>query len=191
MTEQSKHYKINVDKLKWEPLGALPYLLGFIEFSEDYEYFEQIKHILNIPETPKSLEEIKQELDKKFDVLLVKTKRKFAVSKESAEFQFKLKSDQANERFEYAKRTGTFPELLYITTSGNISIGNGLVPNSYLSVSNSAPSWGTELNLNPSKNSVGYYFVEPDVKFYMTKRPNRIVRFFMKNLLDFKWVDEK
>lgn len=64
MTEQSKHYKINVNKLKWEPLGALPYLLGFIEFSEDYEYFEQIKHILNIPETPKSLEEIKQELDK-------------------------------------------------------------------------------------------------------------------------------
>jgi hypothetical protein len=51
----------------------------------DYEYFKQIKHVLDIPKPSKSLEEFKQELDSKFVDFLVKTKRKFAVSKESAE----------------------------------------------------------------------------------------------------------
>jgi hypothetical protein len=191
MTEQPKYCKINVDKFKWEKIDTLPYLLGLIEFPEDYEYFDEIKHVLDIPKPPKSLEEFKQELDSKFVDLLVKTKRKFAVSKESAKYKFKLKCDQANSRFEYAKTYGEFPQYLSLTTSSNVRIDDSNVFNSYLSVSNSALSWGTEFHLNPSKNSVGYYFVEPDVKFHMTKRPNRIVRFFMRNLLNFKWVDKK
>jgi hypothetical protein len=178
MTEQPKYYKINVDKLKWKKIDTLPYLLGLIEFPEDYEYFDEIKHVLDIPKPPKSLEEFKQELDSKFVDLLVKTKRKFALSKESAEYKFKLKCDQANSRFEYAKTYGYFSlPVTFITT------GTGITVSSY--------SCGTDFNLNPSKNSVGYYFVEPDVKFHMTKKPNRIVRFFMRNLLNFKWVDKK
>jgi hypothetical protein len=191
MTEQLKYYKINVDKLKWEKIDTLPYLLGLIEFPEDYEYFEQIRHLLDIPVKPKTLEELKEEFENTLDELLVKTKRKFAVSKENAEYKFKIKSDQANSRFEYAKKNGEFLQYLSLTTSSNVRIDDSNVFNSYLSVSNSALSWGTEFNLNPSKNSVGYYFVVPDVKFNMTKRPNRIVQFFMRNLLGFNWVDKK
>jgi hypothetical protein len=142
-------------------------------------------------EPPKSIEELQQEFENTLEDLSVKTKRKFAASKESAEYRFKIKSDQANSRFEYAKKNGEFLQYLSLTTSSNVRIDDSNVFNSYLSVSNSALSGGTEFNLNPSKNSVGYYFVEPDVKFHMTKRPNRIVQFFMRNLLGFNWRDKK
>jgi hypothetical protein len=186
MTERSKYYPVSIEKLQKASIAEAAYLIAPMNIGEDYEYFEQIKHLLDIPEKPKTLEELQQEFENTLEDLLVKTKRKFAVSKESAEYRFKIKSDQANSRFEYAKKNGEFLQYLSLTTSGD-----GIIPNSYLSVSNSAPSWGTEFNLNPSKNSVGYYFVVPDVKFNMTKRPNRIVQFFMRNLLGFNWVDKK
>jgi hypothetical protein len=166
--------------------------------TEDHPDYELLKEYFTFPyetpelkfqEPPKSIEELKEEFENTLTELLVKTKRKFAVSKKSAEYRFKIKSDNANSRFEYAKKNGEFLQYLSLTTSSNVTIGDSNVPNSYLSMSNSALSWGTEFNLNPSKNSVGYYFVEPDVKFNMTKRPNRIVQFFMRNLLGFKWVD--
>ncbi len=155
--------------------------------SEDHQDYELIKEYFTIPyeapelkfqEPPKSIEELKEEFENTLTELLVKTKRKFAVSKESAEYKFKLKCDQANSRFEYAKTYGYFSlPVTFITTGTGITASNC--------------SWRTEFNLNPSENSVGYYCVEPDVKFHMTKKPNRIVRFFMRNLLGFKWVDKK
>jgi len=191
MTERSKYYPVSIEKLQKASISDLAYLIAPMNIGDDYEYFDEIKHLLDIPKPSKSLEEFKQELDSKFVELLVKIKRKFAVSKERSEYRFKIKSDNANSRFEYARANGEFPQYLSLTTSGNVTIGDSNVSNSYLSVSNSTSSWGTEFNLNPSKNSVGYYFVVPDVKFNMTKRPNRIVRFFMRNLLGFKWVDKK
>jgi hypothetical protein len=131
---------------------------------------------LDIPEKPKTLEELKEELDNTLEELLVKTKRKFAVSKESSEYRFKLKSDQANSRFEYAKTYGHFaPSLTLITT------GTGITASNY--------SWGTELKIGPS--SVGYYLIKPNFRICMEKKPNRIVQFFMRNLLGLNWVDEK
>jgi len=189
MTKRSKYYPVSIEKLQKASISDLAYLIAPMNIGDDYEYFDEIKHLLDIPKPSKSLEEFKQELDSKFVELLVKTKRKFAVSKQSAEYRFKIKSDNANSGFEYAKTYGHFPPILFTIGTGITASSN--VPNSYLSVSDSASSWGTEFNLNPSKNSVGYYFVEPDVKFNMTKRPNRIVRFFMRNLLGFKWVDKK
>jgi hypothetical protein len=98
-----KAYPINFEKLKGESMGTLPYLLGVVGFSEDYEYFDKIKHLLIIPEKPKTLEEISQELDEKFEELLVKTQRKFAVSKESAEYRYNQKFNRIIENFESAK----------------------------------------------------------------------------------------
>jgi hypothetical protein len=178
MTERSKYYPVSIEKLQKASIADLAYLIAPMNIGIDYEYFEQIKHLLDIPEKPKTLEELQQEFENTLTELLVKTKRKFALSKESVEYRFKLKCDQANSRFEYAKTYGYFSlPVTFITT------GTGITVSSY--------SCGTDFNLNPSKNSVGYYFVEPDVKFHMTKKPNRIVRFFMRNLLNFKWVDKK
>ena len=61
MTEQPKtpnFYPINFEKLKGESVGTILYFLGILSFSEDYEHFDKIKHLLIIPEPPKSLEEI-------------------------------------------------------------------------------------------------------------------------------------
>jgi hypothetical protein len=170
------YYPVSIEKLQKASISDLAYLIAPMNIGEDYEYFEQIKHLLIIPEKPKTLEELKDEFENTLDELLVKTKRKFAVSKESAEYRFKLKSDQANSRFEYAKTYGYFaPSLTLITT------GTGITASNY--------SWGTELKIGPS--SVGYYLIEPNFRISMEKRPNRIVQFFMRNLLGLKWVDKK
>jgi hypothetical protein len=170
------YYPVSVEKLQQASMREAAYLIAPVNIGEDYEYFEQIKHLLDIPEKPKTLEELQQEFENTLEDLLVKTKRKFAVSKESAESRFKLKSDQANSRFEYAKTYGYFaPSLTLITT------GTGITASNY--------SWGTELKIGTS--SVGYYLIEPNFRIYMQKKPNRIVQFFMRNLLGLKWADEK
>jgi len=168
MIKQEKFYKINVDKLKWEKIDTLPYLIGFIEFSEDYEYFDKIKHLLIIPEKPKSIEELSQELDEKFEELLVKTKRKFAVSKETAEYYYNQKFRKINDDFEYIKEWGSLPRFTLsassLSSSTEFRIGNG---------------------------DAGYYTNGSDLRIYMPKKPNFIVGFCMRNLLGFKWVNGK
>ena len=184
MTEQLKlkspnFYPINFEKLKGESVDTIPYFLGILSFSEDYEYFDKIKHLLDIPEQPKSLEEIQQELDEKFEKLLVQTKRKFDVSKQTAEYNFDKKFYRINENFKYIKQWGHLP---YITLNPNVTPQmNG----AYLVSTGSAQQWTTEFRFG--KGNVGYYCIEPDVKFHMSKKPNFIVRFFMDKLLGFKW----
>jgi hypothetical protein len=189
MTEQLKlkspnFYPINFEKLKGESVDTIPYFLGILSFSEDYEYFDKIKHLLDIPEQPKSLEEIQQELDEKFDKLLATTKKEFAASKQRAEYHFDKKFDRINENFKYIKEWGRLP---YFTLDPNVTPKmNG----AYLVSTGSAQQWTTEFRFG--KGNVGYYCIEPDVKlFHMSKKPNFIVRFFMDKLLGFKWKDGK
>lgn len=164
------------------------YLIAPVNIGEDYEYFEEVKHLLDIPPQPKSLEQIQKELDEKFEKLLVQTRSKFAVSKNIAEIRFEKFCHKQDADFEYAKEHGQFPQYLYLSTTGNVSLGNGIVPNSYLTVGNSDLQWGTEFRFGKG-NMAGYYFVEPDVKFFRPKKPNFIVRFFMNKCLGFKWRD--
>jgi hypothetical protein len=181
-------YKLDPKKLAKAPQRITPYLfLGVFYYHEDYEYFDVIKPYLDIPEPPKSLDEISQELDEKFEKLLVQTRSKFAVSKNIAAIRFEKFCKKQDADFEYAKEYGQFPQYLYLSTTGNVSLGNGIVPNSYLTVSNSGLQWGTEFRFGNA--NAGYYFVEPDVKFFRPKKPNFIVRFFMDKCLGFKWRD--
>ncbi len=174
-------YKLNPNKLKKAPQGILPYVCGAFYYTEDYEYFDVIKPYLDIPEKHKTLEEIEQELNEKFDELLVKTKRKFDVSKRSAEYHFDKKFDRINKDFEYIKEWGRLP---YFTLDPNVTPQmNG----AYLVSTGSAQQWTTEFRFG--KGNVGYYCIEPDVKFHMSKKPNFIVRFFMNKCLGFKWRD--
>ena len=184
-----KYYPVSVEKLQQASMKEAAYLIAPVNIGEDYEYFDEIKHLLIIPEPPKTLEEIQQELDEKFEELLVETKRKFSVSQQSAEYHYNKEFKKINDNFEYMKQWGHLPLFIFVPDvqtllngSYPISTGSGITASNL--------SWGTEFNLNPSKNSVGYYCVEPDVKFYMTKKPNMIVRFFMKNLLNFEWKDK-
>jgi hypothetical protein len=185
-----KAYKLNPEKLVGAPPSVLPPLLGAFYYTEDYEYFDLVKPYLDIPEPRKSLEEIKQELDEKFEKLIETTKWKFAYSKEGAEKRYNTKFDKIFDNFEYAKRNGYFLQYLSFTTSGNASIGNGIVPNSYLAVSGSLNSaFTSNFVIKPNGNDVGYWEIQPNIQVYRKTKPNRIVRYFTKLLLDFTWKD--
>jgi hypothetical protein len=170
-------YKLNPKKLKGAPQSILPYVVGAFYYTEDFEYFDIIKPYLDIPEPRKSLEEISQEFDEKIDELLVKTQRKFAVSKESAEYHYNRKFNRIIEDFEYAKTYGQFPPEPILTYSDGLSSSN----------------FTTSFVIKQGGNEVGYYTFgnRKSFRYYMNEKPNAVVRFFMKVCLGFFWVDEK
>jgi hypothetical protein len=172
-----KAYPINFEKLKGESMGTLPYLLGVVGFSEDYEYFDKIKHLLDIPEPPKSIEELSQECEEKFDKHIESIKHKFAELKCHQEYLYNQKFNRIIENFESAKKYGSFPVRLTVGTSDG----------SYLVANNTVP-WSTEFRIG--KTEVGYWSIQPNIKVYLEKKPNRIVRYFSKLLLDFEWKDK-
>ena len=179
-------YKLNPEKLKGASQSVLPYILGCFYFKEEYEYFDVIKDYLDIPEEPKTLDEISQELDEKFEELLVKTKRKFAVSKESAEYHHNRNFDNIIENFEYAVKNGVFPQKIKWV----MGPGLGALDGAYL-VSNGG-NFTPSFVVKQGSNHKGYYTFgnQRYFKYYMPEKPTAIVRFFMKVCLGFFWVDE-
>ena len=169
-------YKLDPDKLKEAPQSILPYLLGFIYFHEDYEYFDIIKPYLDLPESRKSIDEIQQEFDEKIDALIEKTKRNFYAYKLTTERKYENKFDRIFDNFEYAKKNGEFrPKLTF-------SSGIGL----------SAGSYETSFVIKQGNKHEGYYTFGNGrtIKYYMPTKPNVIARFFMKTCLALRWVDE-
>ena len=187
MTESLNH-KLDVSKIQTleDVRNVFECMNLYASAEEDNEKYELLKEYFTIPNEPqeikfelprKSLEEISQEFDEKIDDLLVKTQRKFAVSKESAEYLYNQKFNRIIENFEYAKEHGQFPLKL---TIGNLDC-------STLGVS-SAVDWSTEFRIG--KDEVGYWDIKPNIKVYLKKKPNVIVRYFTKLLLDFTWKDK-
>jgi hypothetical protein len=169
-------YKLNLNKLKGAPQSILPYFVGAFYYTEDFEYFDVIKPYLDIPEKPKTLEEISQEFDEKIDKQIEDVEYKFAQLKYRQEYQFSKKITRIIEDIEYARKNGSFPAKLdyskLTATGGNIT---------------------SSLVIKSGGKEVGYYTFgnRKYFKYYMPDKPNVIVRFFMKNLLGFFWVDEK
>jgi hypothetical protein len=181
---QPNWYKVDVEKLHHQRLEDVAYLFATMNVSEDYEHFDKVKKFLIIPEKPKTLEEIKQELDEKFEELLVKTKRKFAVSKESAEYHHNRNFDRIVGNFEYAKTHGYFPKVTFIS-SGTLDYSN-------LSVTGGGNISSPCFMVKHGSSHQGYYTIGDDgyYKFYMEKKPNMIFRWFVYKLMGFRWVDE-
>jgi hypothetical protein len=180
-------YKLNPKKLKGAPQYITPYLfLGAFYYTEEFEYFDVIKDYLDIPEKPKTMEEIKQELDEKFEKLIEQYKRNSYASILTAERNCENKFDRIFDNFAYAKEHGSFPQPVKWVLGTGISALDG----SYLisGGGNNVVSWSTEFNLN--SNSVGYYRIDRDIKFNMSKKPNFVVRFCMDKLLGFKWENK-
>ena len=171
-------YKLNPKKLQKAPQSILPYVCGAFYYTENYEYFDVIKPYLDIPEKPKTLEEISQECEEKFDKHIESIKHKFAELKCHQEYLYNQKFNRIIENFEYAKEHGQFPVRL---TIGNLDCSN-------LIANNNTVSWSTEFRIG--KTEVGYWSIQPNIKVYLKKKPNRIVRYFTKLLLDFTWKDK-
>jgi hypothetical protein len=179
-----KSYKISPEKLSELPQRVFALVMcDTMYFSEDYKYFDVIKPYLDIPPEPKSLEELKQELDEKFEELLVKTKRKFAVSKESAEYHYNQFCKKQDGDFEYAKTNKFFP--ISLTTSGTIGLSG-----SYLIANGSgAASWSSNYVLRPDNSGVGFWSIDPNIQVWRKTKPNWLVRKCAKIFFDFTWKD--
>jgi hypothetical protein len=172
-------YKLNPDKLKEAPRQILPYLFSSFYFTEEFEYFDVIKPYLDIPEKPKTLDEIQQEFDEKIDALIENTKNKFHQSKYISEKLYNTKFDRIIENFEYAKEHGTFPHKLSFTVGNGLSVNGSYAETSFI--------------IKQGNKHEGYYTIgnQRFLRYYMPDKPNRLVRFFMKTCLGFVWVDEK
>ena len=188
----SPGYKLNPEKLVGAPQSVLSYILGCFYFKEEYEYFDVVKPYLDIPEPRKSLEEIKQELDEKFEKLIERTHLQYRIGHD---WTYKLRRyeefcKRQDADFEYAKKNGFFRQYLSFTTSGNASIANGVVPNSYLAVSGSLNNTTTSFEIRCGTNNAGYYSIgSGNVRYYMNEKPNWLVRNCAKIFFDFTWKD--
>ena len=191
-TKNKKMTKLNVDKIKTiEDVKNVFELLdlGFY-LPEDHKNYKLFKELTIQPEEPKGIEYYQKELDKKFEEIIEQTKRKSDVSKQIAERNYENKFDKIFDNFEYAVRQGQFPRYLSLTTSGNASIGNGIVPNSYIDVSGSLNNAITyNFEIKPNAIGFGYWEIDENFRVYRKTRPNRIVRYFSRLLLDIHWKD--
>ena len=169
-------YKLNPEKLKGAPQSVLPYILGCFYFKEEYEYFDVIKPYLDIPEKPKTLEEISQEFDEKIDKRIESIKHKFAELKCHQEYLYNQRFNRIIEDFKYAKEHGQFPQKSILTYSTPLGV-NGIA---------------SSFIIKQGNNHEGYYTIGNGyLRFYMTTKPNAITRWFMKNCLSFIWVNEE
>ena len=170
----SRGYKLNPEKLVGAPQSILPFLIGAFYYTEDYEYFDLVKPYLDIPEPRKSLEEIKQELDEKFEKLIERTHLQYRIGHDWTytlrKYNQFCKDQDAD--FEYAKRNGYFPVKLKFVSNTELSVNNAFTSN---------------FVIKPNGNDVGYWEIQPNIQVYRKTKPNRIVRYFTKLLLDFTW----
>ena len=179
MTEPTG-YKLSPEKLASARRELLPYLFRNFYYTEEFEYFDLVKPYLDIPEPPKTLEQISQELDEKIDALIKTTKEKFECSNYFAGKRYNEKFDRIIENFEYAKKNGFFPQIQTLTLDSSkfVAIGSSLEPS---------------FVIKQGKTHEGYYTNgnRRYLRYYMPDKPNAIVRFFMKTCLGFYWIDEK
>ena len=176
----STGYKLNPEKLASARRELLSYLFRNFYYTEEFEYFDLVKPYLDIPEPPKTLEQISQELDEKIDALIKTTKEKFECSNYFAGKRYNEKFDRIIQDFEYAKEHGSFPKIQTLTLDYSQFVATG-------------SSVESSFVIKQGKTHAGYYTNgnRRYLKYYMPDKPNMIVRFFMKTCLGFFWVDEK
>ena len=171
---QPNWYKVDVEKLHHQRLEDVAYLFATMNVSEDYEHFDKVKKFLIIPEPRKSLEEIKQELDEKFEKLIEQTKRNFYASKLTAERNYENKFDKIFDNFEIAKRTGSFPQRVKWVMGTGLSVNSAFTSN---------------FVIKPNAIGVGYWEIDPNIQVYRKTKPNWLVRNCAKIFFDFTWKD--
>ena len=173
-----KYYPVSIEKLMKASMREAAYLIAPVNIGEDYEYFDKVKHLLIIPEEPKTLEQISQELDEKIDALIKTTKEKFECSNYFAGKRYNEKFDRIIQDFEYAKEHGSFPQKFTLDYSKFVATGCSVESSFVIKQGNKHEGYYTNGNRRY-------------LKYYMPDKPNMIVRFFMRTCLGFYWVDEK
>jgi hypothetical protein len=187
-----KYYPVSIEKLQQASMREAAYLIAPVNIGEDYEYFDEVKHLLEIPakifdaQRPrKSIEELKQELDEKFEKLIEQYKRNSYSSKICAESKYEREFDKIFDNLEYAKNQGYFPQVTFISS--------GALDYSKLSVNSEVKFSSPSFVVKHGSSHQGYYTIGDDgyYRFYFTHKPNALVRFFVKRLMGFEWIDDK
>ena len=166
-----------MEKLEQASMKEAAYLIAPMNIGEDYEYFDKVKHLLIIPEEPKGIEYYQKELDEKFEKLIEQYKRNSYASILTAERNCENKFDRIFDNFAYAKEHGRFKETYTLDFSKLIATGSNVV------------SFTTQYRVGDGE--VGYWSIQPNIQVYLKKKPNMIVRFFTKFLLNFDWKSTK
>jgi hypothetical protein len=186
MTERLNH-KLNVDTIKTvKDVKNVFYTMDLVaSMDEDNPKYEVAKEYFTIPYVApklefsvprKSIEEIQQEFDEKFEKLIEQTKEKFECSKYFAGKRYNAKFDRIIGNFEYAKEHGQFPQKSILTYSTPLGV-NGIA---------------SSFIIKQGNNHEGYYTIGNGyLRFYMPYKPNAITRWFMDKCLSIRWVDEK
>ena len=179
-----KYYPVSMEKLEQASIKEAAYLIAPMNIGEDYEYYDKVKHLLIIPEEPKSLDEISKELDEKFEKLIERTKGKFECSGDFAERNYDWNFGRIIGNFEYARENGSFPKVTFISS--------GTLDYSKLSVNIGSNISSPCFMVKHGSSHQGYYTIGDDgyYRFYMEKKPNIVFRWFVYKLMGFRWVDE-
>jgi basic membrane lipoprotein Med (substrate-binding protein (PBP1-ABC) superfamily) len=185
-----KYYPVSIEKLQQASMREAAYLIAPVNIGEDYEYFDEVKHLLEIPakifdaQRPrKSIEELKQELDEKFEKLIEQYKRNSYASTLTTQSNYDWNFDRIIENFEYARENGYFPKVTFISS--------GTLDYSKLSVNAGSNISSPCFMVKHGSSHQGYYTIGDDgyYRFYMEKKPNAFFRFFVYKLMGFRWVD--
>ena len=171
-----KYYPVSMKKLEQASMREAAYLIAPMNIGEDYEYFDKVKHLLDIPEPRKSLEEIKQELDEKFENLIERTHLQYRIGHDwlykKKRYEEFCKRQDAD--FEYARENGFFPVKLKFVSNTELSVNNPV----------------TSFEIRCGTNNAGYYTIGAGiVRYYMNEKPNWLVRNCAKIFFDFTWKD--
>jgi hypothetical protein len=176
----------DVDTTKLTSAKDIAELLTALEMrvSPTCENFDKVKKFLIIPEKPKTLEEISQELDEKFEKLIEQYKRNSYASTLTTQSNYDWNFDRIVENFEYAKTQGYFPQVTFISS--------GTLDYSKLSVNSEVKFSSPCFMVKHGSSHQGYYTIGDDgyYRFYIEKKPNVIFRWFVYKLMGFRWVDE-
>lgn len=176
-TKNKKMTKLDVDKIKTiEDVKNVFELLDLrLYYPEDHKNYKLFKELTIQPEEPKGIEYYQKELDKKFEEIIEQTKRKSDVSKQIAESNYENKFDMISFNFEYAVKNGHFPvQRLFGIDYSNVSLNTAITSN---------------FVFKPNAIGFGYWEIDENFRVYRKTRPNRIVRYFSRLLLDIHWKD--
>ena len=177
-----EHYKLCPKKLKKAPMGLLPYVLcSFgLRFSEDYEYFHLIKPYLDIPEKPKTVDEILEGLDNKLDTIVDSYRRTSKYRQEMAEKAYDETFRRIDSRFRYAKEHNEFAPQI------TLSYGNY---GNLMTAGSNAVSWDNPFGKDPS--SAGHYQIASNLFLPKAQKPSWLQRLAAQKLLGWQWADSE
>ena len=119
-----------------------------------------------------------EELEEKFDKHIESIKHKFAELKCHQEYYYNQKFNRIIENFESAKKYGSFPVLLTAALD-------------YSKLTATGSNITSSFVIRCGTDNAGYYTIGAgNVRYYMNKKPNWLVRNCAKIFFDFTWKDK-